>query len=80
MVKHVVKADFEPFLNRFSNRFHRNLKSRFSRRLSEIRKWYGLWSTAFHYICPPTAFNPVYDTNCGQKHPSREQNLRRSKQ
>ena len=37
--------------------------------LSAIRKWYDLWSTAFHYICPSAAFKPVYDTNCGQKSP-----------
>ena len=35
--------------------------------LADFRKWYDLWSTAFHYICPPAAFNPVYDTTCGQK-------------
>ena len=26
--------------------------------LSAIRKWYGLWSPAFHYICPPPVSIP----------------------
>ncbi len=37
--------------------------------LVDFRKWYDLWSTAFHYICPPATLGPVYDTNCGQKLP-----------